>query len=224
LKGTLAPGITLLKKMKIYAGLGGERAYILDPAVDPASDNPAAIKDHVENRAFFETKLLWLLPGIKEKQIEFTYRYFLNNKIFQEVFIQGSSDFELEYLSIYTFAFDIAKIWQQPPFYHEVPVSNLNFKGFMGEDYYTRTAAKNSHELKTSLYRAFIYGGVFTDLTWFRGSGYDLSGNQYGFVSGISGHIIFLDQFQFDIYYGKDYLYPSKESRYNIYMKLFKKW
>ncbi len=228
LKGTAAPGITLLKKWKIYAGLGAERVYIYDSAPDPDAGSPMIIKEHIEDYAFLETRLIyelsWLPPGIKGKQIEFAYRYYWNDKIFNEISIESSSDYELRYLSIYTLAFDYAKIWKRPPFYHEEPVSNQNFKGLMSEDYYTRDTARNSHEIKTSLYRAYIYGGLFTDLVWFRGSGYDLTGNHYGLVAGISGHVIFLDQFQFDIYFGKDCLFPEKDSRYNIYMKLFRKW
>jgi hypothetical protein len=228
MRGTLAPGITLLRSMKIYAGAGGERANVYDPEPDPKATDQITIKKHAETMAVFETRLMynlsWLPPWGHEKQVEIAYRYFLNDSTFHEFSVDGSWDFELKYLSLYSLAFDYSKTWKKPPFYHEVSVSNQNFKGLMAEDYYTREIARNSHQLKTSLYRAFIYGGVFTDLIWFRGSGYDLRGNQFGSVAGISGHIILLDQFQFDIYYGRDYLHPSGESRNNVYLKLYKKW
>ena len=69
-----------------------------------------------------------------------------------------------------------------------------------------------------------LYLGLFLDLVRFKGSGYDLSGYQHGIAAGIAGHIIFLDQFEFNIFFGKDYLYSTGESQYNIYMNARKKW
>lgn len=228
MNATLAPGITLLKKLKIYAGIGGERVNILDPETDPDADNPVTIEKEKDNWAFFESRitynLTWLPGSGSDKKIEITYRYYLNSHDFHILKANGDADYGIGGLSIYTVAVDFLKTWQDSPFYHQDSVSDSAFRGFMGDDYYSDTTARNSHEIKTSLYRAFIYGGVFTDLVWFEGSGYDVSGNQYGFVSGISGHLIFLDQFEFNIYWGRDYIYPEKKSRYNVYMKLHKKW
>ena len=119
---------------------------------------------------------------------------------------------------------DYTKILKHPPFYHEEGVSNSRFRGFMGDSYHSRKLIiRTSNEYMISIYRDFIYGGLFLDMTHFKGSGYDLSGNQYGFVTGISGHFIFLDHFEFNIYYGRDYLFSTNETNPNIYFELQKK-
>lgn len=229
LRGTVVPGITLLNKLKIYAGYGGERVYIRDPVVDEDAADPQNIERHVDNWGFFETRLVlhvlpWTLKRTKKKKLELIYSYYMNNERFHELIFKGEADFELESLNIYSVTITFAKIWRYPPFYHEVSVSSPKFKGFMGKNYYTRRMASNSNEYRISIYKDSIYFGIYTDLIWFEGSGYDLFDNQYGIASGIAGHIIFLDQFEFNIYYGKDYLLSSGESQYNLYMKARKKW
>ncbi len=231
MRGILAPGITFLNQLKINVSIGGERVYILDPVVAEDAENYAQIERDVDNWIFIGTRLvdrlLWM-PGKKiKKRIELIYNYYINHQNFHKIIIKGKAEFELKNLSIYSLAIDFNKSWDRPPFYHETAVfSGSNFKGCRGS-YHTRRILRNANEYQISIYKAFVYGGIFTDLAWFEGfdrEEEDLSGDQYGIVSGISGHIIFLDQFEFRIYYGKDYIYPVGISQFNLHMKLRKKW
>ena len=228
-RGILNPGITLLKKLKIFAGIGGERVLIINSEIDEDAVNPKDIQKEVDNWLFVKTKISFdsipfSLFNPNNKKFNLTYAYYLNNKNFNEIIFKGDIDFEFKNHDIHSLALDYYKIWKKPPFYHEVEVSNSTFKGFMGKNYHTREIIKLSNEYKISLYRDLIFGGIFIDATWFEGSGYDLFGNQYGIVYGLAGHFILLDQFQFNIFFGKDYLYSTKESQYNLYFKVFKKW
>jgi hypothetical protein len=229
LRGTLLPGITILKKLRVSAGYGGERVFIYNSKEDPDADYSVDIDEHTDYWNFFEFEteldlIPWTLKRTIKRKLETSYIYYTNNRSFHEFFIRGIMDFEFKNFDIFNFSFEYAYIWRNPPFYHEQSVSSSRFKGFMGKDYHTRKVLKISNEYSISLYRDFLLGGLFTDLTWFEGSGYDLLGDQYGIVYGISCHIIFLDQFEFNIYYGKDYLYSTGESQYNITLNMFKKW
>jgi hypothetical protein len=110
------------------------------------------------------------------------------------------------------------------PFYYEESVESQTFKGFQGKSYHTKKITRLSASYRFSLYRDYLFAGIFTDGTVFEGSGYDLSGIQKGIAGGVSGHVIFLDQFEFNIYWGKDYLFENSESNYNIFFDFEKKW
>ena len=229
LKSILAPGITLLNNLHIYAGLGGESVLIFTPKTEPDSHYASKAEEHNETFAVFESKIKldvrpWTLKRTKMQEFEAIYDYYKNNCSFHEINIEwnGAAEFVNLDMFLYTLIFD--KIWNTPPFYHEYSVSGSDFKGFMGKGYYTRNIIKFSNEYRFSIYRDKYHLGIFADLTRFEGSGYDLTGYQNGIVSGVAGHIIFLDQFEFNVFFGKDYLYSTKESQYNIYMKFNKKW
>lgn len=229
LNGTLAPGITLFKRLRIYAGYGGERVYIYDSKKDPDAEFQVDVSEHTDFWQYleFSTELdliPWTLKRTIEREIRTTYAYYFNRRSFHELSIKGNLDYEFENFDIYNFAFEYAFVWERPPFYHEPAVSGSRFKGFMGKEYHSRKMLKVSNEYRISLYRDFVFGGLFVDFVWFEGSGYDLFGDQYGIVGGISSHIIFLDQFEFTVYYGKDYLRSTAESQYNLTLGMEKKW
>ncbi len=229
LRGIFSPGITLLNSLHIYSGLGGESVHIFSPKTEPDSQYASKIKKEDDIWAVFESRINidvrpWTLKRTKKQEFEALYNYYLNDKSFYEVTIGWDGILEFNNLDLYIYTFEFKKIWNKPPFYHEYPVSDPNFKGFMGKSYYSRNLIKTSNEYKFSVYRDIYHIGLFTDFTRFEGSGYDLTGYQNGIVAGIAGHIIFLDQFEFNIFFGKDCLFSSGESQYNIYMNARKKW
>jgi hypothetical protein len=229
LRSVFAPGITLLNSLHIYAGLGGENVLIFAPKTEPNSRYASSIEKQNETWAIFESKINldirpWSLKRTKKQEFETTYNYYKNKKSFYEVNLEWNGVIEFKNLDLYIYSFEFEKIWDKPPFYHEYSVSNANFKGFMGKSYYTRNIIKLSNEYKFSVYRDIYHLGIFTDFTRFEGSGYDLTGYQNGVVAGIAGHVIFLDQFEFNIFFGKDYLSSTGESQYDIYMNINKKW
>ncbi|MFH0974307.1 MAG: hypothetical protein V1874_00820 [Spirochaetota bacterium] len=229
LRGIFAPGVTLLNNLHIYAGLGGERVFIFDPKTESDSIYAANINRHNDTWAVYETRIKldarpWTLKKTKKQELEAVYNYYKNKKSFHESTIEWNGTIEFKNLDLYLFTIEFEKIWDRPPFYHEYSVSGANFKGFMGKSYYTRNVLRFANEYRISVYRDLYHIGLFTDITRFEGSGYDLNGYQSGFVAGIAGHIIFLDQFEFNIFFGKDYLFSKEESQYNIYLNAGKKW
>ncbi|MDY6969014.1 MAG: hypothetical protein SVR08_10240 [Spirochaetota bacterium] len=227
-RGILVPGITILKKLKIFFGYGIERVYIQDTKNDDDAEYNEVIEPHVDNWQFIESRIVlnlipWSIKRMMKRKFSLKYNYYMNNKSFHEIIIKGETGFYFKNNDIYLLKMDYTKILKHPPFYHEEGVSNSRFRGFMGDSYHSTNLIRISNEYMISLYRDFIYGGLFLDMTRFKGSGYDLSGNQYGFVTGISGHFIFLDHFEFNIYYGRDYLFSTNETNPNIYFELQKK-
>jgi hypothetical protein len=229
LRSIFAPGITLLNSLHIYAGLGGESVHIFAPKTEPDSPYASNLKEQDETWAVFESRIKldirpWTLKKTKKQEFEALYNYYTNKKSFYEVIMEWNGILEFKNLDLYIYTFEFKKIWDKPPFYHEYSVSDSNFKGFMGKSYYSRNMIKFSNEYKFSIYKDVYHLGLFADIVRFEGSGYDLTGYQNGMVAGIAGHIIFLDQFEFNIFFGKDYLFSNGESQYDIYMNAQKKW
>jgi hypothetical protein len=229
LKSILAPGFTLLSKLRIYSGAGGEKVYIFTPQKDPDSEYKADVQKHSDTWGIIESGINlnikpWTLKDTRKQQVEIKYNYYFNKKEFYELNMKWDGEIEFKNLNFFIFTLEYSKIWHRPPFYHEYAVSSWEFKGFMGKSYYTRNIVRSANEYKVSVYRDSYYIGFYTDFVRFEGSGYDLTGYQNGIAAGIAGHIIFLDQFEFNVYFGKDYLFSRKESQYNIAFNINKKW
>lgn len=229
-KGILAPGITLLRKFRIYAGAGAERAFILEPDIDKNAEYQVDIQKHTETWELVEARTLldlriWKLKRTRKLELEATNDYyFKGDKTFNKANIKLDGIIDFKNLDSYCNTIEYGRIWDKPPFYQEISVADSNFKGFMGKSYYSRNMIRTANEYMASVYKDSYYLGFFTDLIYFEGSGYDLTGYQKGIVAGIAGHIIFLDQFEFNLFYGKDYLFSKEESQYNIYFQMHKKW
>lgn len=56
------------------------------------------------------------------------------------------------------------------------------------------------------------------------GYDYEIRDEQYGLAPGVAGHFIVFDQFEFNIYYGPDYLFSGRPSQMNLSFDLRKKW
>ena len=229
LKATADPGIVLLKRLKLYAGYGGERAFIYDSEPDPEADFTVDIREgqdywHILEGMVVLDPIPWTLKRTLKRRFAFNYNYYYKKEHFHELTLKGSANYEFRNFDIYDFKVDFARLWGSVPFYHDVGVEGDTFKGLMGKGYYSRRVARVSNEYSISLYRDYIYGGIFVDGAWFNGSGYDLTGEQYAAAAGPGGHFIIFDQFEFNIYYGKDYLLPERTSQMNLYFNLHKKW
>jgi len=115
------------------------------------------------------------------------------------------------------------------PFHHEANVSSMEFKGYMRRGYYTRNIFSFSNEYKISVYREFIYLGLYNDYTVFQGSGYNLPIKfHYATAWGPTIRVLLLDQFEFYFYYGWDLPLrkgvKTRDIKDNYTFNLYKKW
>lgn len=228
-RGTLAPGISILNRYLIHAGYGAERVFIYDSDIIQDADYIADISNRIDNWAFFELGASadlfpFSIRHLIERKFSLTWNYYMNDTEFYKLKFDGAIGFEFSNFDIASLNMDAVWTWGLPPFYYEESVDGSTFRGFMGKSYHSRRVGRLSAEYRISIYRDHVFAGIFTDGTTFLGSGYDLTGWQRGAVAGIAGHFIFLDQFEFNIYFGKDYLFSSGESQYNVYVSFEKKW
>lgn len=229
MRGTLEPGITLLQQLKIYAGYGAERVHLYNSDVDREADFYVDIEENVDYWHFWEARMtLDIIPlhylRPTEKNLKAAYRFYFNRENFHIFKLEGKIEYEFRNFNMLSLCFDYSRLAGQIPFYHEVQVDSDTFKGFMGKSYHSDDIFRASSEFRVSTYRDYLYAGVFLDYTAFKGSGYDLSGRQNGIAFGISGHVVFLDQFEINLYFGRDYLFSEEESQYNFQMSAHKKW
>ena len=238
LRGTADPGVTLLKQLKVYAGYGAEKAFVFDSTVDETAADSVEVEKDTEYWNIAEgTVVIDLLPfaddDIIQRRFNLSYGHYFENakanrRSFNEFLFDGRLDIDLPSSDIFAFKCDYARLWGDVPFYHDRGVSGKSFKGFMGKGYYSRDIARVSNEYMMSFYREYFYAGLYLDGVRFEGYsyGYDtpLRGEQYGLAAGLAGHLIVFDQFEFNIYYGPDYLYSDKSSQMNLSFDLRKKW
>jgi hypothetical protein len=104
------------------------------------------------------------------RNIKTVYAHYRNGRSFNAFQVTGNLDFEFPNLDIYSLNFDSTLIWPYCPFYYEVAVDGDTFKGFMGKSYHSRRIARVSNEYQISVYRDYIYTGIFFDYTAFEGS------------------------------------------------------
>ena len=150
------------------------------------------------------------------------YEHYFTKGAFDKITIEGNFDFRITPGSIYSVKTAFKKLLGNVPFHHEPSVSSNEFKGL--KIYHTHQIYSLSNEFRISIYKAYIYIGAFIDATFFRGSGYDLSGNQQGIAGGPTVRLLLLDHFEFYFYYGQDFLFSRKKTESNFFFGLFKKW
>ncbi len=158
------------------------------------------------------------------KEIAAVYDFYFLKRTFHQFRILGFFDYEFKDRSIYSGIVTYQYIFNNPPFYHEAPVTNLAFKGLNGMAYFSRNILSQSNEYRISVYRDFIYIGVFFDMTLFEGSGRDVKGPQFSFVGGPTARILFLDHFELYLQYGWDYLLSTRKSKGYLYFNVHNKW
>lgn len=229
LRGTLAPEVTFLKYLHIYAGAGTEKVIIYDTAIDYEADRHLAASDNSYTNSFTEFRIkidpIPLHLGNRiDKYIILTYTDYFSGNDSNRLEIKCAYDTEFDNLSILSFRLRSIQMFHNPPFYQSEDVNSQYFKGFSGESYYTNTALALSLEYRFSIYQDYIYAGIFTDWVVFEPEGYLLSGIKNGLVFGPTTRVLFYDQFEFTVYFGIDILYPDNITGTALKMKLSKKW
>ncbi len=228
-RGLAAPGITLLKRFRINTGLGVEVVNFDDSRYMEDSDYQVNIEDRTDGLPFvtvemkYETLYDYIGENL-ETGIALSYSYYYHNSKFHEFSIDGITRLDLRRRDLYTLRFITSLQGGSVPFHHEFAVSSGYFKGFMGMSYHTNQIGSISNQYLLSLYREFVYIGLYFDMTFFEGSGYDLSGFHQGIAGGPAGEFIFFDQFMFTVYFGRDLLIKELESQWNLSFSLKKKW
>ncbi len=236
-----APGITFFRKYLIYTGIGAEPVVLSSPIksnvekynfyntlqlytyykyyqghkvykYSPSIDFSRSINYlyFVEAGITFNIKPE-ILGYPTKRGLVILYDYFFGDKRFHRVWIKGYLDYEFEDRSILATRLDYRFLWKNPPLYHEAPVSTQNFKGLFKTGYYSKNVLSLSLEYRFSLYRDYIYLGIYNDYVVFEGSGYDLPEKpQFAVAAGPTFRVLILDQFEFYFYYGWDYHLPQR--------------
>jgi hypothetical protein len=215
---TLEPTVYPLEELKIYPGLGAEKAFLKNCAYSE-KESIARKKQNDETHLWYVTSARieldrffgFLHPALK-RSASMSGKAYFNSTYFQSLSLDLHGDFATAADSFLSFSINAMSLTGDVPFYRETAVSGGSFRGFAGRGYYTHRSVKWEQEFRTSVYRDRLYAGPFLDFTIFKGSGFDLSGIQSGACGGGAVHLVFLDQFEFSVYAGKDYLFSTGES------------
>lgn len=170
------------------------------------------------------TKIYELRKNRLKKEIAVLYDFYFLKKIFNRIRLMGYFDHEFKDRSIYSGVLSYQYSFGETPFYHETSVSNSAFKGLHRTSYFSKNVLSQSNEYRISMYRDFLYIGVFFDMTLYEASGRDLKGAQFGFVGGPTFRILLLDHFELYLQYGWDYLVSTKTTDGFFYFNIYNKW
>ncbi len=228
-RGVFAPGFTLLNNLNLYGGAGIETVYFFDSKIDLESSDHINIEERTETYPFseFQIKIEPIPVRIGnriDKNMAFTYRELFSDYSSSEVELTIEYDFEFKDLSILSVRSMTNLLFRDPPFHHQEDVNSSYFKGFTGKSYYSEKQTALSAEYRFSIHEDFIYTGFFCDLVLFKAAGFEISGLKRGIIAGPTARILFYDQFEFIIYFGRDILLPDETSGNNINMRFRKKW
>lgn len=228
-RGTVAPEFTLLKNLNIYAGFGAEQVKIYESNIDYSADRYLESSDGIYKSTFAETRLKFdpipvRMGNVIDKYFIMTYTDYLTGNKSHELEILGAYDTVFDDLSILSLKLKAVIFFDNPPFYHNSAVSDSFFRGFTKKDYYTNRELAISSEYRFSIFRDFIYTGVFFDVVVFEPEGYNIYGTKQGICYGPTGRVLLYDQFEFVVYFGFDRLFPDNETGTNLKMKFSKKW
>lgn len=169
-------------------------------------------------------KIYELRKNRLKKEIALMYDFYFLKKIFNRIRLLGHFDYEFKDRSIYSGILSYQYSFGKTPFYHETSVSNQAFKGLHRTSYFSRNVLSQSNEYRISVYRDFLYLGLFFDWTLYEASGRDLKGAQFGIVGGPTFRILLLDHFELYLQYGWDYLVSTKTNDGFFYFNIYNKW
>ena len=229
LRATVAPGITPLEDLNIYAGLGCESDRFYDLEEDPSAEWHDGVTETWEHYPYIEMRVAFdpipFRPGIRaEKNFTLTYTHYYNGTEFRELDISGARGIEFSNLSVLSFRLWAVLNSSSAPFHHHAPVNNSSFKGFSSLGYYANRLFAFSSEYRFSIYRDYIYTGIFCDWTVFRPEGMIISGVKNGIVAGPTVRFLIYDQFELIVYAGWDRLFPDGSGQKNIKARLARIW
>lgn len=250
IRGTIGPGFRVIKGTSFHAAYGAEGIFLAQPRLeDDASTTTAPTNGFLTSEGGFRdgSESTWQIVefrlevdleplGLKydiKPELKIGYNIFLSEFTFNKFFFTAKYAYEFENYDLYSLALNHVQLFiadntgnDSIPFYYEEKIDGRYFRGFIGRNYHTRSVWRLTNEYRTSLYQDFIFGGLFFDITVFQGSGYDLTGLQAGIVGGISLHFLILDQFNFDLYFGRDVIFnkvlleaeANEASQFNLYV------
>ena len=190
-----------------------------------SSDNLGQVVRLGSKLKFKETKLF------KKREIDIFLNLYYNQSMLTELNLVSSVELIPAEGSILCISFDGLSLSSPTeesegdqgttiPFYYERRLASETFKGFLSEDYHSRQFLKISTEYRLSIYRDFIYTGLFFDSVFFQASEHDLTGNKFAIAGGLVIQLLILDQLNFRLYGGPDYLFEDNLSKFNIYFAL----
>ncbi len=243
-RGTIGPGIQVIEGITIHLAYGAEGIYLYGATLtEEAQLGQEPLTLFVDETGSFRslTQTAWQVAEASvnlnlkpdslkysvRRDLTFGYALFFNSASFNKLFLKAHYEHEFENFDLFILGIDAAALFvngtddfnnQTIPFYYEQRVEDNNFKGFLGREFHTRRIARWSSGYRISLYKDVIFGGAFFDMTVFEGSNYNLFGQQYGIVGGVSAHLLFLDQFNVNLYFGQDLLFSDRSSQFNIYL------
>jgi hypothetical protein len=225
---TLSPGITILNNLKIFAGTGIEKIFFFNEKFDSSGESEST--DNRNNHTWYTLSLKielehyfgFLHPSLAQGA-QASYTYYYDDISFHKIDFSLYRDFTAYKLDIFTIGFHAIRLMGNVPFYYEHPVSDDDFFGFTGSNYFTDSAVKCRMMYMSSIYRDYIFAGPYIHGVAFTPLHNTLEGTQYGIAYGVSGRYLFLDQFEAKISAGKDYLVSTKKSGFNLSIGIEKK-
>jgi len=224
---TAAPGITFLKKLRLSIGFAYEHIdyYKSSLVSDDVPPLPLPHQDdyYIIKSGIFLNLIPFKLGNTINRSFSITYDAYLDGQNFHQLRLKGLYDFDLKRHDIFSVKFDFGYNFKTVPYVYEFSVSNSTFKGFQGTSWYSNNKSSVSLEYRFSIYRDFIYTGLFTEGVIFEGSGRDLNGLQGGIIAGLSIRIIIMDQYEWVVHGGQDWLIGTTKTQFNAYFSFFKR-
>ena len=247
IKSRVGPGFSILKNLELDLSYGLEMVFLGDASPLPTANLTSRPLNLVldSNGSFLSSAdTIWqnieaelrldLNPRTLEQRLVqnfgIVYGVYFGSTSFNKIRLDAHYDYELANFDLLSFGFEFLTLFadkdfsassQNIPFYYEERISGPFFRGFIGKNFHTRRSYKFANEYRTSVYKDFIYLGAFTDIAIFKGSTYDVSGEQLGMVGGLSAHFLIFSQLNFDLYFGRDILFSNGFSQFNLYLNAF---
>jgi len=222
----LEPGIRILDRLRFYTGFGCEHINFYSMQVDTAKNPPST-----EDRAWgiFRLSMELSAPGLGLEidaipALRCTWTWYADGENFNQGTLATGRRFELPGLTFLELGARWTMLNGEVPYFHEISVGGGGFRGFSGRDWHSRNITKLSTSVRTSLYRDYLFLGIFADGVYFEGSGRDLTGYHYGVVAGISAQLLFWDQFAGEISFGRDRLLTTGRSGKNLSFSIKRVW
>ena len=171
----------------------------------------------------------------KFKKLDFRFGYtsYLRENSFNTLYILASTDYYIKSYSFFSFAVEgfylFTSLSQNEKlnsilFYYDHRIANLYFKGFVRRDTHTKKILKGASQYRISVYKEYLFLGLYLDIAVFEGTKYELdklSGVYFGIAGGGVIQILFVDQLNVDFYIGQDYLFRDDSSGFVLYIKAF---
>lgn len=228
-RATLAPEITILKNLNVYAGIGTDQIAVYDSEIDYEMENHFSESDDIYHNTFAEARLKFDPIPIRignriDKYVIVTYTAYLAGKNANQLEVLAAYDTEFENLSILSFRSKTFRLYGDSQFFQHESVNNSFFKGFPGDSYYSGKKTSLSGEYRFSIYQDYIYAGGYIEAVAFESEGYLLSGSKNGINFGPTGRLLLYDQFELIGYFGFHRLLPDNITGTNFQIKLTKKW